>query len=273
MQTYGLNTGKKVPAIGFGTWEIKGDDAAHDAVLAALEAGYRLIDTARIYGNEKGVGRALRDSGIPREELFITTKLWNEDQGYERTIKACEESLEKLGLDYLDLYLIHWPATSKRHDAWKAFEELYANGVIKAAGVSNYTVDHLQELQSQSDLVPAVNQVEFHLFIYEQQKAVLDYCQQQGILLEAYSPISRLGSEVPPEVQSVATRLGKTPQQIVLRWCLQHGTLPLPRSTNPDHIKANMAVFDFELTDEDMAALNTLSDGERVTWDPAGMGL
>ncbi|HEX7632887.1 MAG TPA: aldo/keto reductase [Candidatus Saccharimonadales bacterium] len=272
MQTYTLNTGKKIPAIGFGTWEIKSEDDAKQAVLTALEAGYRLIDTAKIYGNETGVGAAIRESGIPREELFVTTKLWNDDQGYERTMAACEVSLQKLGLDYLDLYLIHWPATSKRHSAWKAMEELHKNGVIKAAGVSNYTVDHLKDLQSQSDLAPAVNQVEFHPFIYEQQQAVLKYCQEQNILIEAYSPISRLGSNTPTEVTDIAARLKKSPQQVVLRWCVQQGTLPLPRSTNPDHIRSNLEIFDFELTDSDMTALNTISDGERVTWDPAGMG-
>jgi len=272
MQTYTLNNGRRIPAIGFGTWEIRPAEKAKEMVMAALEVGYRIIDTAKIYGNEEGVGAAIRESGIPREDLFITTKLWNDDQGYDRTLQACAGSLEKLGLDYLDLYLIHWPATGKRHDSWRAFEKLYHEGTIKAAGVSNYTVDHLDELQTHSELVPAVNQVEFHPFIYEQQRAVLEYCQQRDILIEAYSPISRLGSVNPPAVQEVAHRVGKSPQQLVLRWAIQQGALPLPRSTNPDHIQSNFEVFDFELTDEDMALLNKISDGERVTWDPAGMG-
>jgi len=272
MYHYTLNTGRQIPAIGFGTWEIRPADKAKEMVLAALEAGYRIIDTARIYGNEDGVGEALRESGIPREDLFVTTKLWNDDQGYDRTLKACASSLDKLGLDYLDLYLIHWPATGKRHDSWRAFEHLYQEGTIKAAGVSNYTVEHLEELQTRSDLVPAVNQVEFHPFIYEQQRAVLEYCHQRDILIEAYSPISRLGSDNPPAVEELAKRLHKTPQQVVLRWAVQQGTLPLPRSTNPNHLRSNFEIFDFELTDDDMSQLSTISDGERVTWDPAGMG-
>jgi diketogulonate reductase-like aldo/keto reductase len=272
VDTFKLNTGNEIPVIGFGTWEIKSDELAKQMVLVALEAGYRLIDTARIYGNERGVGEAIRESGIPREEIFVTTKLWNDDQGYDHTLRACQESLQRLGLDYLDLYLIHWPATGKRHESWRAFEKLYADGTIKAAGVSNYTVEHLQELQSQSDLKPAVDQVEFHPFIYEQQKAVLDYCQSQDILLEAYSPINRLSSVSSQPVHVIAERLGKTPQQVVLRWCVQHHTVPLPRSTSPDHTRSNFQIFDFELTEEDMRTLNSLSDGERVTWDPAGMG-
>jgi diketogulonate reductase-like aldo/keto reductase len=272
MEPYTLNNGATIPPIGFGTWEIKPDEAAKAAVAAALKAGYRLIDTAKIYGNEQGVGEAIRESGIDRSELFITTKLWNDDQGYDRTKQACRDSLEKLGLDYLDLYLIHWPATSRRHDSWQALEELHAEGVIKAAGVSNYTVEHLEQLRERSELVPAVNQVEFHPFIYEQQRPVLDYCKQYKIQIEAYSPISRLGSTSPPVISEIAERVGRSPQQVVLRWCLQQGTLPLPRSTNSEHIKSNLEIFDFILTPEDMTALNDLSDGERVTWDPAGMG-
>ncbi|HVV66571.1 MAG TPA: aldo/keto reductase [Candidatus Saccharimonadales bacterium] len=272
MKHFKLNTGQQVPAIGFGTWQITPDSAAKDMVLAALEAGYRVIDTARIYGNERGVGEAIRESGIPREDLFITTKLWNDDQGYDRTIKACESSLEKLGLDYLDLYLIHWPATSKRHDSWRAFGQLLQDGHIKAAGVSNYTVEHLDDLMGRSELIPAVNQVEFHPFIYDQQKALLEYCAEHDILIEAYSPLSRLSQSGAQPAQEIAKRLDVSPQQVVLRWCVEHGTLPLPRSTNPDHIRSNFDIFDFELEAADMDALNKISDGERVTWDPAGMG-
>jgi diketogulonate reductase-like aldo/keto reductase len=272
MQYFNLNTGRKVPAIGFGTWQITPGEQTKQAVLTALEAGYRVIDTARIYGNEKGVGEALRESGIPREELFITTKLWNEDQGYDSALTACQRSLERLGLDYLDLYLIHWPATSRRHDAWRAFEKLLADDLIKAAGVSNYTVEHLKQLLERSELTPAVDQIEFHPYIYMQQRAVLEFCQTKDILIEAYSPLRRFGSDTPPEVSQIADRHGVSPQQVVLRWCIQQGTLPLPRSANPDHIGSNFDVFNFELTEEDMRAVNQLSDGERVTWDPEGMG-
>jgi diketogulonate reductase-like aldo/keto reductase len=258
--------------IGFGTWEIIPDQSAKQAVLEALGAGYRLIDAAKIYGNEQGVGEAIRESGIPREDLFITTKLWNDDQNFSRTMNACEASMNRLGLDYLDLYLIHWPATKKRHDSWRAFEQLYEQGAIKAAGVSNYTVEHLQELLERSQLTPAVNQVEFHPFIFEQQQELLQFCAGHDILVEAYSPLSRLGGTRNQALGAIADRHGKTPQQVVLRWCLQHGTVPLPRSADPDHIRSNLRIFDFELSDNDMHGLDSLSDGERVTWDPAGMG-
>ena len=257
MREFTLNTGKKVPAIGFGTWQIT-DQAAADFVSEALRVGYRVVDTAKIYGNERGVGQAIRDSGIPREEIFVTTKLWNDDQGYDSTLRAFDESMEKLGLDYLDLYLIHWPASSSRVDSWRAFEKLYNDGRIKAAGVSNFTVDHLRELAETSDFVPAVNQIEFHPFVYEDQREVLEYCIDKNILVESYSPLNRLGSGVPQPIQDIADRLGKSPQQVVLRWCVQHDTLPLPRSTNPDHIASNFDIFDFELTADDMKTIDTV---------------
>lgn len=272
MQTLRLNTGAAIPAVGFGTWEISSDDAAQQAVVAALQAGYRLIDTAKIYGNEKGVGAAVQASGIPREEIFVTTKLWNDDQGYDSAFAALDTSLQNLGLEYVDLYLIHWPATRHRHDAWRAFEELQKSGKAKNIGVSNYTVDHLSQLLEQSSVVPAVNQVEFHPFIYEQQKKLLEFCGQHGIVVEAYSPLSRLADARSEAIERIAAQTGKSPQQVVLRWCVQHGTVPLPRSSNPEHIKSNLEIFDFELSKDDMEQLDTLSDGERVTWDPADMG-
>lgn len=272
MQTLQLTHGTDIPVIGFGTWEIKPLTKAKEMVLAALESGYRHIDTARIYGNEAGVGQALAETDIHREQLFITTKVWNEDQGYTRTVEACKASLERLGLQYLDLYLIHWPATKLRYESWKAFEKLHNTGVIKAAGVSNFTIEHLEDLKEQNDFRPAVNQVEFHPFIYEQQKPLLEYCREHDIVVEAYSPISRLANTDNKTISEIADRLERTPQQIVLRWCIQHGTVPLPRSTSAMHVASNFEVFDFELSDADMKALNSISDGERVTWDPAGMG-
>lgn len=269
---YKLNTGREVPMIGFGTWQITSDDDAKAATLLALETGYRVIDTAKIYGNERGVGEAIRESAVPREDLFVTTKVWNDQQGYEPTLRACDESLEKLGLDYLDLYLIHWPATAKRHDSWRAMGQLLSDGKIKAAGVSNFTVEHIQDLMHHSELLPAVNQVELHPFIYEEQKTLLKYCADQGILVEAYSPLRRLGEEHPSAINQIAKQHDKSRQQVVLRWCIQHGALPLPRSTNPAHIQSNFDVFDFELSNADMKAIDSLSDGERVTWDPTGMG-
>lgn len=270
MQTYILSNGQKIPAIGFGTWEVKPSDTVI-AVKQAIEAGYRLVDTAKIYGNEKEVGEAVRSAEVPRDALFVTTKVWNEDQGYDTTREAFETSMEKLGLDYLDLYLIHWPATARRADSWRAMRDMNDEGLIKAIGVSNFTVRHLEELKADSMPVPHVNQVEFHPFIYEQQKELLEYCKQQNILIEAYSPLSR-GVKTDNEViKRVVENTGKTASQVILRWCVQHGTAPLPRSTNPEHIKENLDIFDFELSDEDMSALNDLSDGKRVTWDPEDM--
>lgn len=270
MHTHDLYNGQKIPAIGFGTWEIEPNKTVA-AVEAAIDVGYRLIDTAKLYGNEKEVGAAVRQSAIAREEVFITTKLWNEDHGYDSTRRAFEDSLERLGLDYLDLYLIHWPATSRRADSWHAMNDLYNEGLVKAIGVSNFTVRHLEELKSDSQSIPMVNQVEFHPFIYEQQKELLNYCQLHNILIEAYSPLSRGVKNSNKVISDVAAKNGKTEAQIILRWCTQHGTVPLPRSINPEHSAENLAVFDFELNDDDMVALDHLSDGQRVTWDPEDM--
>jgi diketogulonate reductase-like aldo/keto reductase len=270
--TFRLNTDATIPAIGFGTWEVTPDSQAEVVVRSALEVGYRLIDTAKAYGNESGVGKAISESGIARENLFVTTKLWNDDQGYDETLEAFEGSLSRLGLEYLDLYLIHWPATPERHKSWRAFEELHESGRARAIGVSNYTVEHLQELMERSNIVPAVNQVEFHPFIYEQQKELLDFCKRHDIIVEAYSPLSRIAKESSAVISDIATRLNRPQQQIVLRWCFQHGTVSLPRSTSNDHLTSNFNIFDFQLSDADMDALNGISDGGRVTWDPAGMG-
>lgn len=260
-----------IPVIGFGTWELSPDEAK-ESVRSALKVGYRLIDTARIYGNEEAVGEAILASGVPRKEIFVTTKLWNDDQGYDKAFEALEASLDRLGLEYVDLYLIHWPATKRRHDTWKAFEEIQASGKAEAVGVSNYTIEHLEQLFDQSGFTPAVNQVEFHPFIYDQQKELLEYCRNKKIVVEAYSPLARISSKSLPQVKAIADKHAKSEQKVFLRWCIQHGTVPLPRSKNPEHIRSNFEVFDFELDEEDMRQLNSISDGERVTWDPAGMG-
>lgn len=267
-----LNTGGGIPRIGFGTYQIASDTAAKEAVAAALAAGYRLIDTARLYGNEVGVGEAIRESGIPREEIFVTTKLWNDDQGHKSTLEAFGASIKRLGLDYVDLYLIHWPATPRRQHSWNALVELYKSGWARNVGVSNYTIRHLQELlENTTDVVPAVNQIEFHPFVFEEQRPIVEFCQQHGIIVEAYSPLARGGRVNDPAVTSIAKRLGKTNAQILLRWCIQHDTVPLPRSTNPEHMAENLQVFDFDLTLDDMHALNNLTDGTRVAPDPHKM--
>jgi diketogulonate reductase-like aldo/keto reductase len=273
METYKLLDGHVMPKIGFGTWEIIPDAKAKEAVLAALEAGYRLIDTAKIYGNEKGVGEAIRESGIPREEIFVTTKLWEDDHGYDSALKAAQSSLERLGLDYLDLYLIHWPATSKRHDAWRAFERLKSEGTIKSAGVSNFSAGQLDELIEQSDIIPAVNQIEFHPFNYAEQIEILDFCAAQHILIEAYSPIKRLaGTATYDSIARIGKYYNKTSQQVILRWCIEQGTVPLPRSSNPEHIKENIDIFDFKLSADAMDILDSLNGGTTSPWDVDNIG-
>lgn len=258
-----------MPAIGFGTWLIVPNRKAKVAVLDALEAGYRLIDTAMVYGNEKGVGEAIDETHLERKSIFVTTKLWNHDQGYDKTFRAFSRSLELLGLDYVDLYLIHWPGNDKRLESWRALTEIQASGRAKAIGVSNFTIAHLIELAKLSDAIPAVNQVELHPYVYADQKDLLAYCRQQGIVVEAYSPLAhgqRFKND--PVLKSIAQKYGKSPAQVVLRWCLQHGTVPLPKSTNPEHMHDNLDVFDFELNAEEMGEINTLSDGTRTFWDP-----
>ena len=215
--TFTLNTQTTMPAIGFGTWRVTPDSAATKAATEALQIGYRHIDTAKIYTNEKGVGAAIAAAGIPRADLFVTTKLWNQDQGYESGLAAIDESLANLGLDYVDLYLIHWPQTDTRADAWKAMQEIHASGKAKAVGVSNYTIRHLEELLASSELVPAVNQVEFHPYIYEQQKELLAYCKQKGIVVEAYSPLARHSRDVDERIAKIAEQHGKTASQVILR--------------------------------------------------------
>lgn len=270
MNTLDLANDVKIPAIGFGTWEVEPENAAQ-SVVDAIEKGYRLIDTAKIYNNEREVGEGIRASGVDREELFVTTKLWNEDQGYDSTRRAFDASLEAMGLDYLDLYLIHWPATSRRNLSWRAMIDMYNEGLVKAIGVSNFTIRHLEELAKDSETVPMVNQVEFHPFIYEQQKELLNYCYDHKILVEAYSPLSRGAKKDNKVVAEIAKAHDKSSAQVLLRWCIQHGTVPLPRSTQKAHIEENFEVFDFELTPQEMAQLNEMSDGERVTWDPEEM--
>ena len=269
--TVRLATGRGMPAVGFGTWELAPGPPAQRAVTAAIRSGYRLVDTARIYGNEADVGVAVRSSGVDRDKLCIATKVWNDDQGYESTLAACEASLRRLDMAYVDLYLIHWPATSRRGESWRALVELQRQGKTRDIGVCNYTVRHLEELLAGSAVRPAVNQVEFHPFIYAQQRELLAFCLDNGILVQAYSPLSRIAREMPTPIAQVARRSGRSPEQVVLRWCLQHGTVPLPRSGNPMHIAANLDIFDFSLDGAAMDALDHLSDGGRVTWDPAEM--
>ncbi len=265
-----LNSGSAIPPVGFGTWQIRFNGHAKKAVRMALEAGYRLIDTARIYGNEKGVGQAVRESGITREEIFVTTKLWNHDQGYDRTHRAFDASLKRLGLDYVDLYLIHWPVGS-RLESWRALEEIYKSGRAKAIGVSNFTEEHLTELLAAANVMPAVNQVELHPFIYEEQKELLNFCRQHKITVEAYSPLAHATRLHDPTITEIAKVHNKSHAQVLLRWSVQHGAVPLPKSSHEERIRENLMIFNFVLSDQEMALINGLSDGSRTCWDPTSI--
>ncbi|WP_432525054.1 aldo/keto reductase [Kineococcus sp. SYSU DK006] len=269
-----FNNGVTVPQLGFGVWQV-GDDEVVPAVETALEAGYRHIDTAAIYGNEAGVGRAIAQSGIARDDLFVTTKLWNAEQGYDSTLRAFDASLERLGLERVDLYLIHWPvpAAGAYVDTYKAFEKIYADGRARAIGVSNFQPHHLRHLLEQTSVVPAVNQVELHPFFQQADLRAVD--AQHGIVTEAYSPLSSgKGVIDDPAVRALAQAHGKTPAQVVLRWHVQLGNLVIPKSVTPERIRENIDVFDFELSDADMAQVAGLdrADG-RVGADPDVMNV
>ncbi len=264
--TFELSNGIKMPILGLGTWNLFGD-SAYKPVKWALESGYRLIDTATIYGNERKVGQAIRDSGIPREEIFITTKVWNSDQGHASTIKAFEKSLKKLNLSYVDLYLIHWPVTGLRKESWKALEEIFEKGKARAIGISNYAIRHLTELMENSNILPTVNQVEFSPFLY--QKDLLELCKNHKIIVEAYSPLTRGRKMNDPLLLSLGQKLGKTPAQVLIRWGLQHGIVEIPKSGNKQHILENANVFDFKINNEDMMMMNKLNEDFRMGDDPS----
>ena len=261
-----MNDGYKIPVVGLGTWKSEPGDATYNAVLNSINAGYRHIDTARAYDNESDVGRAIKDAGIDRKELFITTKLWNKDQGYETALEACEKSLARLGCDYIDLYLIHWPLKDKRNESWRAFIELQEKGLCKSIGVSNFTIDNLKEIEDRFDILPAANQVEFHPYHY--QRELLDYCNSKNILIEAYSPLVHAKRMDEPRLVSISQELGKTPAQILIRWAMQRGMIVLPKSVNNDRIIENFAVFDFEISDSVMKRLDALDERYVTCWDP-----
>lgn len=264
--TIRLNDGAAMPRLGLGVYQIPSGGTCRRAVDYALKTGYRHIDTASFYGNEADVGRAVRESGLPREGIFVTTKLWNSDQGYAPALKAAGKSLERLGLDRIDLYLIHWPEPGKRRDSWRALVELRRRGVVRSIGVSNYTVAHLEELMASSDVVPAVNQVEFNPFLY--QRELLRFCTANGIALVAYCPLARAQRLRDARLQEIAAKHRKSAAQVMIRWTLQHGVGAIPKSSRPERIRENVSVFDFTLDDADMAALDRLDEGYRTCWDP-----
>jgi diketogulonate reductase-like aldo/keto reductase len=264
--TVRLNNGVEIPRFGIGVFRSPRGEETRNAVAHALAAGYRHVDTARSYNNERDVGAAIRDSGIPRSEIFVTTKLWNDDQGYDSTLRACERSLKELGLDYVDLYLEHWPVPGRRLDSWRAMEKLLADGKCRAIGVSNFMRRHLEELLQHAKVVPAVNQVELNPFL--NQEEVRRYCEARGIVVEAYSPLTkgyRLGHSL---LGRIAGRYGKTPAQVLIRWCLQHGLVVIPKSIREERIRENANVFDFQISEEDMRILDGLDEDLHTGWDP-----
>ncbi len=263
-----LNNGVEIPFLGLGVYQIPEGDETRRAVLAALRTGYRHIDTARLYANEHSVGEAIRESGIPREEIFITTKLWNSDQGYERALNAFEDSRQKLGVEYIDLYLIHWPVENLRLESWKALEKLYADGKVKAIGVSNFMVRHMIELLAHSEIVPAINQVELSPYNYQTRKGVVDFCKSRGIAVEAYSPLTKGHRLNDPRLQEIAGGYGISSAQLLIRWALQHEFVTIPKSEHEDRIRENSEVFDFSINEEDMELLDSLDEKLVTAWDP-----
>lgn len=274
-----LNNHVQIPQLGLGVWQAQDGAEVEAAVTSAINAGYRLIDTAAIYGNEAGVGAAVKASSVPREDLFITTKVWNADQGYDSTLKAFDHSMELLGLDYLDMYLIHWPTpANKRYiETWKAMEELHAQGRIKTLGVCNFQVSHLEDLMAHATIQPSVNQIELHPYFPQQE--LRQFGRDHNIAIESWSPIGGSGgsggkgtSDIAlldqPVLQTIGEKYNKTPAQVVIRWHVQNGLIVIPKSVRPGRIVENINVFDFELTDQDMISIDSLETGKRGGGDP-----
>ncbi len=265
-QTVTLSNGVEMPTVGLGVFRARRGDEARAAVREALALGYRHIDTAAVYGNETDVGAAVRESGVPREQVFVTTKLWNSDQGYDNALRAFDVSQQRLGLDRVDLYLLHWPVHGLRLESWRALERLYEEGRVRAIGVSNFMTPHLDELLKSCHVAPMVDQVEASPFL--QQRSLRELCSGRGIVVEAYSPLTkglRLGHAT---VRSVAEALGKTPAQILIRWAIERGMVPLPKSVTPARMAENFAVYDWSLGEAALAALDALEEGLVTGWDP-----
>ncbi len=264
-----LNNSEKIPLFGLGTYLNDNGKRAIDTMLYALEIGYRHIDTAAMYENEKEVGEAVHQSGIPREEIFITTKLWNSDHGYQNAINAFHKSLDKLKLNYIDLYLIHWPVESLRVESWRALEKLYNDGLCKSIGISNYMERHIAELLYNSEITPVINQVEFSPFLYL--KDLQNYCESKKIGLESYSPLTKGYKLNDSRLIEIANQYNKSTSQMLIRWCLQKGVICIPKSSQKKHIKENADVFDFIISKEDVSELDNLNMNYRSTWDPTNV--
>lgn len=265
-----LNNGVSMPQVGLGVWQAKDGQEVEKAVAVALACGYRLIDTAAVYGNEGGVGRAITNSPVPRSEIFLTTKVWNADHGYDQTIAAFEKSLQRLATDYVDLYLIHWPvpAKDKYIETWRALEKLYSKGKVRAIGVSNFTIEHLERLMNETTVAPTINQIELHPHL--SQKELRHFCRQHKIAVESYSPLGGSGGTLLdlPLLHEIGRRYSKSPAQVIIRWHIQNGLIVIPKSTTPERIRQNIDVFDFDLQPDDMDAINHLNANKRVGSDP-----
>ncbi len=261
-----LHNGVEMPGFGLGVYKVEDGREVEQSVSAALEFGYRMIDTAAFYQNEAGVGRSVKQSGIKRDDIFITTKVWNDDHGYDETLRAFEKSMEQLQLDYLDLYLIHWPIQGKYKETWRAMERLYDEKAIRAIGVSNFHVHHLERLMTTANVKPMVNQIEYHPHLT--QKEVKAFCEKEQIRMEAWSPLKkgRLFDEA--TIVELAKKYDKTPAQIILRWDIDTNVITIPKSINRERIKENADIFDFQLTEEDIERLNRLNKNERTGTNP-----
>lgn len=266
-----LNSGHSIPLLGLGAFKIPDGISAVSVFEQAFEAGYRHVDTARVYGNEASVGKAIRQSSIPRDEIFLTTKLWNEDHGYTQARKALEKSLRTLQTDYVDLFLIHWPVAGKRMESWRALEDMMEEGLCRSIGVSNYMKRHLAELLMNCKIKPAVNQIEMHPFIYGYREDLVMFCRKNDIHISAYSPLTKGLKLNDPRLVGMARRYFKSPAQILIRWALQEGFSVLPKSENKERLQENLRVFDFTLPEEDMAMLNKMNEDLVTGWDPTDM--
>lgn len=255
-----LSNGVKMPNFGLGVWQIADGEMTSSAVKEAIKAGYALVDTAAVYENEDGVGNGLK--GINRESIFVTTKVWNADQGYDTTLKACDKSLKRLGLKYVDLYLIHWPVAGRLADTWKAMEKICSDGLAKAIGVSNFTEYHIKEIYKTANIKPMVNQIEVHPLLF--QKQLIGFCRSENIAVQAYSPLGRGKTLNNPIIVSLAEKYGKSPAQIVLRWHLQNNILIIPKSSKAERIKENANIFDFVLSTEDMAKMDAINENREI---------
>jgi diketogulonate reductase-like aldo/keto reductase len=261
-----LNNGVKIPILGLGTLHATGE-SLQNAIIWALEAGYRHFDTAKAYRNERDVGIGIKRSGLPRDEVFITTKLWNDDHGYDNTLIAIDQSLKNLGVDFVDLYLVHWPMSGRRVETWKAMEKILAEGKARAIGVSNFTIKHIEELLAETDVVPSVNQIEFTPYLY--QKDLQVYCEGKGIKIEAWSPLTGSVKLKDPKLVKIANKYGRSPAQTLIRWSLQLEAVVIPKSVHKERIIENAQVFDFNITRDDMDQLNGFNEDLRTSgWDP-----